>query len=103
MDNGRSVYGRVLQQARPCRAHLIGIALLSLLAVPLSLLLPVPLKIAVDGTLGQLQVPAFARNLPLALARNSLLLSIALSLAIALASNLLSLLSGYLQTCTGER
>src|SRR5579859_6806492 len=98
-----SVYRRVLQQARPCRIHLAAIALLSLVAIPLSLLLPVPLKLAVDGALGELALPHIVSVLPHSLAANSLLLAIALSLFIALSSNLLSLGSGYLQTCTGEK
>jgi len=98
-----SVYRRVLQQAWPCRYHLLGITLLSFLAIPLSLLLPVPLKIAVDGALGDLNLPPVIYSISPWLARNSLVLAIALSLAIALASNLLALVSGYLQTFTGER
>jgi hypothetical protein len=40
------------RQARPYWSHIAGVFFLSLLATPLALLTPVPLKIAVDTVLG---------------------------------------------------
>ena len=61
----RSLSLRVLLQARRCWPHLAGIAFLSLLSMPLTLLYPLPLKIAVDSVLGQQPLPNFlVRFLP---------------------------------------
>ena len=49
----RSLYLRTLLHARRCWPHLAGIAALSLLSMPLTLLYPLSLKIAVDSVLGQ--------------------------------------------------
>jgi ATP-binding cassette subfamily B protein len=48
----RTIYRRVLGEARPFWGHILGIFLLSLLATPLALLQPVALKIAVDNVIG---------------------------------------------------
>ena len=55
----RSLLFRILQQARPCWLRLTGIAVLGLLSIPLALLFPLPLKIAVDSVLGHQPLPAF--------------------------------------------
>jgi ATP-binding cassette subfamily B protein len=49
----RQVYARVLREARRYWGHIAGIFLISLLATPLALLTPVPLKIAVDNVIGE--------------------------------------------------
>jgi ATP-binding cassette subfamily B protein len=46
------IYRRLLADARPYRWHLAGVFVVSLLAAPLALLAPVPLKIAVDSIIG---------------------------------------------------
>ena len=48
---------RLLRQAQPYWAHIAGFFLLSLLATPLALLMPLPLKIAVDSGIGSLRHP----------------------------------------------
>ena len=48
---------RIASEARPYWAHLAGICLLSLLSAPLTLLSPLPLKIAVDSVLGDSPLP----------------------------------------------
>jgi len=48
-----------LRWARPYWGHIFGIFVLSLLATPLALLAPVPLKIAVDSVLGDQPLPDF--------------------------------------------
>ncbi len=47
-----ALYGRLFLWARPYWPHLAGVFLLSLLATPLALLVPLPLKIALDSGLG---------------------------------------------------
>src|SRR3989337_2244574 len=42
---------RLLAEARPYRSHLVATSLLGLLATPLTLLVPLPLKIAIDSRL----------------------------------------------------
>lgn len=43
---------RVFSEARPYRGHILGLLGISLLATPLALIAPLPLKIAVDNALG---------------------------------------------------
>src|SRR3989442_730948 len=51
------VFRRVLREARPCWSFIGGLFLLSLLASPLALLAPLPLKIAVDSVIGARPLP----------------------------------------------
>ena len=53
------VFARLLRQARPYRIHIAGVLLLDLLATPLVLLTPLPLKVAVDTLLGSRPLPRF--------------------------------------------
>jgi len=53
----RILYRRLLRQARPYWGHIVLIFLLDLLAIPLSLLSPIPLAIAVDSALGSEPLP----------------------------------------------
>jgi ATP-binding cassette, subfamily B, bacterial len=50
---------RLLQQARPLVPLLLGMFLLQMLATPLTLLIPLPVKIAVDHVIGSLPLPWF--------------------------------------------
>jgi ATP-binding cassette subfamily B protein len=54
-----TIMRKLLTQARPYWFHIIGIFLLGLLAAPLALLMPVPLKIAVDSVIGSDPLPGF--------------------------------------------
>src|SRR5262245_38815904 len=54
----RILYRRFLQLLRPYWPYMAGIILLDLLAAPLALVGPVPLKIAVDTILGAQPLPA---------------------------------------------
>ena len=97
--------GRILKQSRRCWRHLAAISLLSLFSLPLTLLYPLPLKIAVDNVLGHQALPGFLHGMgfpayPQAVALG---LAITLLLAIALLVNLQGLASWYLQTYTGEK
>ena len=64
MNSGRQysdavLYRRLGALARPYWPHLMGLVALGALASPLALLLPVPLKIAVDSALGSHPLPGF--------------------------------------------
>src|SRR2546426_12715340 len=97
---------RLLGQARSCRPHLAGILLLSLLAPPLMLLTPLPLKILVDSVIGSRPVSGFLDGvLPTAVPRSGLALLLptaGLLVAIGLLVHLQGLGSWLLQTYTGE-
>src|SRR5919201_2967028 len=102
-----TLYRRLLRQARPYWLHIAGILLLSLLAGPLALLTPLPLKIAVDSVVGSHHLPGFlALLLPAGATRSHtavLLLAAGLFVAITLLGQLQGLASSVLSTYTGER
>ena len=102
-----TLYRRLGREVRPYRVHLLGLALLGLLASPIALLTPVPLKIAVDNVLGaQPLPPALASVLPDALAGSGpglLLCSAVLLVLIGLLGQLRELAFGVLKTWIGER
>jgi ATP-binding cassette subfamily B protein len=81
--------------------------LVGLLATPLALLTPLPLKIAVDSVLGSRPLPRFLDALvPTALTRTPtvlLMLVAALAVIIALLTQLQALASKYLTAAAGER
>ncbi len=58
-----ALYRRLVWQARPYWLHLAGVLGLGLLASPLALLNPVPIKIVVDSVLGGRPLPAFLQPL----------------------------------------
>src|SRR2546428_4252061 len=52
-----TLYRRLLQQCRPYWVNLLCLLLLGFLGGPLGLLMPLPLKLAVDGALGGRPLP----------------------------------------------
>ncbi len=48
----RKLYGRLAGASGPYRGHIVAVFFLSMLGAPLALLLPLPIKIVVDGVLG---------------------------------------------------
>src|SRR3989442_9975906 len=52
-----ALYRRVLEQARPYRLHFVALFVVGLLASPIALLTPVPLRIVVDSVLGARPLP----------------------------------------------
>jgi ATP-binding cassette subfamily B protein len=98
---------RLLTESRRYWPHLTCILLLSMLSIPMGLLTPLPVKIAVDSVLGSHPVPGFlAAVIPSSLLSSEssiLIVSVCLLVAIALMKQLLSLGSWVLQTYTGER
>jgi len=100
------LYRRLLLEARPYWFHISGIFLLSLLSTPLSLLNPLPLKIAIDSVIGTHPIPAFLQVLlpdGTGSDRDILIFAVALSVVIALLSGLQGLASSWLRTYTGEK
>ena len=96
---------RVLLESRSCWPHLIGIAGLSVLSLPLTLLYPLPLKIVVDSVLGTQPLPHWlVKTVPMLHARGtSLEAAIAVLLGIALLVSAQGLFAWWLQTYTGEK
>src|SRR5581483_5076152 len=99
------ILGRILAQSRNCWPHLAGITALSLLSLPLTLLYPLPLKIAVDNVLARQPLPAWlSAVLPGPPSRAvELGFAVAVLLGIAVLVNLQALASWWLQTYTGEK
>jgi ATP-binding cassette, subfamily B, bacterial len=103
-----AVICRAVKLARPCWPHLAGIVLLSLLSAPVTLLAPLPLKIAVDSVLGSHPLPGWLHLLPLparwlTAPNGGLVICAILLLAIALISCFQSLANWLLSTYTGEK
>ena len=85
-----SVIKRLMMQARAYWPHLSVILLFELLATPLALLTPLPLKLAVDSVLGSEPLPGFiAAILPTSVIESQhqlLIFSAVLLVAVALPS-----------------
>src|SRR5437660_11076006 len=100
------LYRRLLQEARPYWFHLAGLFGLGLLASPVALLTPVPLKIAVDSVLGGHPLPVFLQSFfPETAAQSptaSLLLAIGLLVAVAALGQRQGLASTPLQAYSGD-
>lgn len=101
----KSVLARVLLESRGCWPHLIGIAGLSLLSLPLTLLYPLPLKMVVDSVLGSQPLPRYLVTVVPVLRGNgkSLEAAIGVLLGIALLVSVQGLAAWWLQTYTGEK
>ena len=102
-----ALYRRLLWEARPFWRHIGWLFVLSLLAAPLTLLQPLPLKIVVDSVLGARELPAWlAWLLPAGTPRHGLLALAAVAgllIAIAVAKQLLELAFAVLHSYTGEK
>jgi ATP-binding cassette subfamily B protein len=102
-----ALFRRLLQQARPYWVHVIGIFLLGLLATPLGLLTPLPLKIAIDSAIGTHPLPRFLnRVLPASATRSPaavLAIAVVLLLGVAALENLFALANSFLRTWTSEK
>jgi ATP-binding cassette, subfamily B, bacterial len=96
---------RLLRRARSYWPHITLIFILGLLAAPLALLAPVPLKIIVDSVLGGRPLPGLLgvvvpEGTP---PEELLLLAVGMLAVIAVATQLQELATNLLQTWTGER
>ena len=98
---------RIFQQIRPYWPHLLALFLVSTLGSAISLLIPLPLKIAVDSAIASHPLPPFLTAvLPEIAFRSStaiLILSMALLIAISLLLQLQDLLASLLASYTGEK
>ena len=102
----RALAKRLLQQTRPCWPHLAGILVLDSLAVPLALLAPVPLKIAIDSAIGSHPLPwPLSAAAAGGLVTQGAALGIAIGLLVSLAvlTEAQKFLTWMLQSYTGEK
>ena len=101
------LYRRLFLEIRPYRLHIGAILLVTLLSPPLSLLIPLPLKIAVDSVIGSHPIPAFLQPvIPQAIIGspgNMLTFVIVLTMVVALLGGLQRVASTLLRTYTGEK
>jgi ATP-binding cassette subfamily B protein len=96
------LFKRLLGEARPYWRHIGLIFVVSMLAAPLTLLTPVPLKIAVDSVIGTHPVPGFLDSV-LPASDNALLAVLAgMFVLIAVLTQVQSTGTTVLQTYTGE-
>jgi ATP-binding cassette subfamily B protein len=101
----RGLLGRVFREARPFWPQILGLFLVSVLATPLALLGPVPLKIAVDSVLGSDPLPFFLSWLPQSLQGSTpslLVLAAVFQVAVVLLMELQALAASVLETSTSE-
>src|SRR5262245_2109808 len=97
---------RAIRQARPYWLHLAGVLILSLAAAPLTLLLPLPLKIAVDSVIGSQPAPELITwAFPVGGPTSAGLLAIAAGMLVltTVLSYLQSLSAFVLEAYTGEK
>jgi ATP-binding cassette subfamily B protein len=99
-----AVLRRLLREAGRYRRHLVGLAALDLLAAPLALLVPVPLKIAVDSVIGSTAAPGLVRALvPGRATGTSLLVAVAIMQVVVVALVQAQNMAAYaLRTHVGE-
>jgi ATP-binding cassette subfamily B protein len=99
------LYRRLLAELRPYWRHIAGILLIDLLGTVFTLLLPLPLKIAVDSVIGSQPLPGFvAALLPGAITPGVLLgISAGLLVVIAVLNRLQALGSSLLRVYTSEK
>lgn len=103
----RVLLWRVLKESASYKWHIFVLFLLGLLATPVALLSPLPLKIAVDSVLGSKPLPLnLGSMLPAAWVESKtalLMISIFLVIGVALLYQLQWAISWLLRTYTGER
>src|SRR5436309_5746679 len=102
-----ALYRRLAKEVYPYWRHMGGILCLSLLAPPVALLTPLPLKIIVDNVIGTQPLPHFLRALLPEVAKGSqvalLALTAALVMGVALLAQLRDFASSLLGAYTGEK
>src|SRR5919108_3351491 len=102
-----ALYRRLVRYAVPYWPYILGIFVLGLLASPIALLNPLPLKIAVDSVLGSTPLPSFLDSvLPAELTaskRGILWVAVGLLLTVALLGQLRDLAYSVLKAFVNER
>jgi ATP-binding cassette, subfamily B, bacterial len=101
-----SLFKRIALEARPCWPHLAGMLALGLVSVPLALLGPLPLKLAVDHVIGTRPLTgglgAFVAALHVDAPSGLLLLAAILVVLIALARQAVKLVEEWLRSYVRE-
>jgi len=104
VELARGMVRRLARHLRPYWGLLALIVVVDLLAVPLALLAPLPLKVAVDNAIGGQPLPAWAAGwLPEGGAGVALALAVVLVVGLALLTQIQRNGSWLLQAWTGER
>lgn len=102
-----AIMRRLVHQVRPYWPHITAIFLIGLLAAPLALLTPLPLKIAVDNVLGHEPLPELLDAVLPVSVKNSataiLVFAALMVVIVALLAQLQVLGSALLSTYTGEK
>src|SRR5919109_351057 len=102
-----TLFRRVLRQARPYWLHIVGLFAVGLLASPIALLNPVPLKIVFDSVLGGRPLPPWLQALVPTTVGSSgaatLVIAIGLLLAVTALGQAQGLASTLLRTYIGQR
>jgi ATP-binding cassette, subfamily B, bacterial len=105
--NHSKLYRRLFLEVKPYCPHLGVLLLVTLLSAPLALLIPLPLKIAVDSIIGGHPLPTFLQGLlpgSATWSSNTMLIFIVgLTIGIAILSGLQRLISSWLRIYTGEK
>jgi ATP-binding cassette subfamily B protein len=101
------LWRRLLEQMRPYWLHILGICAVSLLACPIALLMPLPLKIAVDSVIGDHRLPRFLEFLlPQTWLQSKTVLlwfAVGLVIVVALLAQARDFATSILSTYTGEK
>src|SRR2546426_133288 len=101
------LYRRVLQQARPYGPHFVALFAVGLLASPIALLTPVPLRVVVDNVIGARPLPPLLRAVLPAAAVSTpaalLFAALCLLILVAAANQAQQLGGTLLRTWVGER
>jgi ATP-binding cassette subfamily B protein len=104
---GLTLYLRLFRWARPYWPHLAGLFLLSILATPLALLVPLPLKIALDSGLGSKPLPHLIRTFVpdgfTLTPSSALLFAVGLLIAVTILTQIQALALALLKAYTGEK
>ena len=102
-----AVFRRLLLEARPYWPHILLLSFVNLLATPIALLTPVPLKIAVDSIASTSPLPSLYRLVLPASGQSSIgaivFVTATLMVLIAAVDELQSFGAWLLETSTGER
>jgi ATP-binding cassette subfamily B protein len=101
------LYRRLFLEVGPYWLHIGGILLITLLSTPVALLIPLPLKIAIDSVIGSHPLPTFLQPVIPQAVTNSptgmLVFVVILTILIALLGGLQRVASSLLRTHTGEK
>jgi len=104
--SGLVLYARLLREARPHWPLIAILLFVGFLSTPIALLIPLPLKLAIDSVLGSAPLPAALQIFPAFILDSPagvLILAAIAVLAVALADHLQRLVQAVLAAYTGEK